>query len=269
MSDITSVEHNDRQAAVLTFSLVSVAVVLLYLDTISSIVSTWQTDAYSHGFVIIPVSVFLVWRKRLVLAQIPISRSSRGVAAVAGLSVLWWISDSLGVQLVSQFSVVGMIPATVFAIFGWYFTREIGFALCFLIFAIPFGEFLIPYLIDFTASFSVDALKLFSIPVFQDGQYFHVPSGSYQVAEACAGLRFFIATLALSVLYAHHLSVEIRKAVLFVGFALCLSILMNGIRATTVVLLLHFTDLDIAAGPDHKFVGWILYGLMMGLLIWV
>jgi len=28
-------------------------------------------------------------------------------------------------------------------------------------------------------------------------------------------------------------------------------------------LLLHYTDLDIAAGPDHEFVGWIVYALVL------
>lgn len=269
MNAVTSERHSETQMALISLTVVLSAVLILYLRTFSSIFATWQTDAYSHGFLILPISAFLVWSKHDVLAEVSISRSKIGIVIAAGMSMLWWLGDNLGVQLVSQFAVVCMIPASVLAVFGREFVKEIRFALGFLIFAVPFGEFLIPYLIDFTAAFAVEALNIFGIPVLRDGPYFQVPTGSYEVAKACAGLRFFVATLAFSVLFGHFLFIGVRKVILFVAFALCLSILMNGIRATSVVLILHFTDFDIAAGPDHEFVGWILYGLMLSLIIWV
>ena len=269
MSDAIFEKLTDKRISVLVFVLVSAAIGLLYRRTIASIVSIWMSDAFAHGFLVFPVSAWLIWRKREALTQLPLSCSSIGVITLVGLSVLWWISDFIGIQVIMQLSVIAMVPAAVLATFGVPVTKEIRFALCYLVFAVPFGEFLIPYLIDFTVSFSVGALNLLGIPVFADGRFFHVPSGSFEVAKACSGLRYVIATVAMTVLYSHFLFSRLLKHVIFVASAIVLSMVANGVRATIIVLLLHYTDLDIAAGQDHKVIGLIVFVLVVIVLILV
>lgn len=262
-------EGTNIRTATTVFAVVVFAAVTLYFETFVSIVKTWSFDGYSHGYFILPICLYLVWLKRGELSGTAVAGSRIAVVALLILSAVWLLADNVGIQVIRQFAAVSMVPMSLLAVFGTSFARPIRFALGYLLFAVPFGEFLIPYLIDFTASFSVEALNLFGIPVFRDGQYFYVPSGSYEVAKACAGLSYIVATLALSVLYAHVLFTSLRKAVIFVAFAVALSIATNGIRATTIVLLLHYTNLDIAAGRDHEFVGWIFYGLMIAVVVWV
>ncbi len=270
---MTASEHiggADRRLAMLLRLAFVAAVPLLYIDTLASIVQIWRSsEAYVHGFLIPFISLALIWHRRDVLASNEPVVSWAGFAWLVALSLLWVASDFAGVQLTRQFAAVAMIPAAVLSIFGAAVFKSIRFALLYLLLAVPFGDFLIPYLIDFTAKFTVDALHLLGIPVFRDGRYFLTPSGAYEVAKACSGLKYFVATFALTTLFSYFLFARVRKRLLFIGFALLLSIIANGIRAVTVVLLLHYTDLDIAAGPDHEFVGWIVYALVLAVLIWV
>ena len=56
---------------------------------------------------------------------------------------------------------------------------------------------------DYTTWFVIVTLNLLSIPVFVDGVYLSIPAGDFHVAEACAGLRFLVATVALGTLMAN------------------------------------------------------------------
>ncbi|MDH5239222.1 MAG: EpsI family protein [Gammaproteobacteria bacterium] len=252
----------------LLFSLIA-AWGALYGETLGSMVGVWRASTtYHHCFLIVPIAVFLAWNARFRLGAVDFRPYWAGVVILLGLSLVWWASVLVGVQTAEHLSAVLVIPALVLAVLGPSAAREVRFPLFYLVFAVPFGEVLLPYLVDFTAGFAVDSLRLLGIPVIQDGRYFQIPTGNYEVAEACGGLKYLVATMALATLYAHVLFSGVMKQALFVGFALSLSILANGVRATLVVLLLHHTDLDIASGKDHEFVGWITFGVMLLVLIW-
>ncbi len=260
----------DRRLTMAFRLAVIAAVPLMYVGTLESIVQIWQSsEAYVHGFLIPLISVALIWQKRKLLSACEPDFSLVGLGWLIALALLWSASDFAGVQLTRQIAAVAMIPAAVLCVFGSQVFRTIRFALLYLLLAVPFGDFLIPHLIDFTARFTVDALHVVGVPVFRDGRYFLTPSGAYEVAKACSGLKYIVTTFALTTLFSYFLFAGIKKRLVFVGFALLLSVFANGLRATTVVLLLHHTDLDIAAGEDHEFVGWIFYTLVVFVLIWV
>jgi exosortase len=120
-----------------------------------------------------------------------------------GLGFSWLLADLAEVQVVRQYAFVLMIPFTVWAVLGTRVARAITFPLVFLIFAVPFGEFLLPPLMQFTADFTVTALQLTGIPVYREGLYFTIPTGSWSVVEACSGLRYLIASITLGSLYAY------------------------------------------------------------------
>ncbi len=251
-----------RVASLVLLSLL--AVFFLYRETLASMVQLWLAiDAYNYCFLIFPISLYLVWQDRSRLLKLPTSRSLRGVILLALFSLCWWLSETVGVQVGSHFFFVMMISAAVLALAGPAITRQIAFPLGYLLFAIPIGELLIPYLIDFTAFFTVGSLRVLGVPVVRNGPFFEVPTGSYEVAKACSGIRFMIVTLAISTLMSHTFFRTVGKRVAFVGLAAALAVVANGIRATTIVLVIHLTDFDISAAPDHAFVGWLTYILLL------
>ena len=88
----------------------------------------------------------------------------------------------------------------VWAILGNQAVSALAFPLFFLLFAVPFGEFLLPALMEQTADVLIFALRLTGIPVYREGQFFTLPSGSWSVVEACSGLRSLTALISLGVL---------------------------------------------------------------------
>jgi exosortase A len=138
-----------------------------------------------------------------------------------------------------------------------------------LLFAVPFGEFLLPPLMEQTADFTVFALRATGIPVYREGLYFTIPSGNWSVVEACSGLRYLIASITLGFLYAYLTYHSIRRRAIFVVVSVIVPIVANWLRAYMIVMIGHLSSMKLAVGVDHLIYGWLFFGLVMLILFWV
>ncbi|MBB5369818.1 exosortase A [Janthinobacterium sp. K2Li3] len=245
------------------------AVLLLYHATFWTMLEIWsRSQTFAHGFLIVPISIWLAWRQRARLAVLPPQASLTGLLLLAGCGLAWLLANAANVQVVEQYAATAMLPACVWAILGWPAVRLLAFPLAYLFLAVPFGEVFIEPLIDFTASFTVAALQLTGIPVFRDGSNFYLPSGSWSVVEACSGLRYLIASLALGALFAHLNCHSRGRRLAVMAAALVVPIIANGVRAYLIVMLGHLSNMRLAVGIDHLVYGWLFFGLVALVLFW-
>lgn len=138
-----------------------------------------------------------------------------------------------------------------------------AFPLGFLLFAVPVGEALIPPLQQVTAWFTVEGLRLTGIPVWWEGLYLSIPAGHFEVAEACSGLRYLMASVALGVLYAYLTYRSPWRRLAFVVLSMVMPIVANGIRAYGIVMIAHLEEMKYATGVDHLIYGWLFFGLVV------
>ncbi|HEX8603379.1 MAG TPA: exosortase A [Pseudoduganella sp.] len=243
---------------------------LAYFGTAASIVSIWErSETFAHGFVIVPITLWLVWRRRAQLALLPVRPCWPALAALLLCGAAWMLAMLGDVLVVRQYAFALMIPLTVLAVFGTAIARALVFPLAFLLFGVPVGEGLIEPLIGITANFTVDALRLTGIPVLREGNNFSIPSGNWSVVEACSGLRYLISSVTLGCLYAYLTYQSTWRRVLFIIVALALPVLANGLRAYMIVMIGHTSEMKYAVGFDHLIYGWVFFGLVMLLLFWV
>jgi EpsI family protein len=174
-----------------------------------------------------------------------------------------------GAGVAQQFGVVLMIPLVVWAILGTAVVRTLAFPLSFLLFAVPFGEFLESPMMEYTADFTVAALRLTGIPVYREGQFFMIPSGSWSVVEACSGLRYLIASLTVGVLYAYLAYRSLARRAIFVALSVIVPIVANWLRAYMIVMIGHVSEMKYAVGFDHLIYGWLFFGVVMLILLWI
>ncbi len=245
------------------------AVIVLYHETIWSMVALWsRSQTFAHGFMIVPISAWLVWRQRRQLASLPQQPSIAAFLVLLGLGAIWLVASVANVQVLAQYAVTAMIAVTAVAILGWQAARSIAFPLAYLLLAVPFGEIFVPPLMDFTARFTVAALQLTGVPVFRENNTFSIPSGNWSVVDACSGLRYVIASLALGALYAHLNYHSTRRRLVFIGVALVLPVFANGVRAYLIVMIGHWSGMRLAVGVDHLIYGWVFFGFVSLLLFW-
>ncbi len=248
---------------------VATAVLLFqFRDALVAMVEVWHnSSSFNHGYAIVPISAYLIWERRAALAKLSPAPSYWGLAVIGAFACAWLVGRFAGILMVQQFAIVGMIQGLFLTVLGWRVAWAMAFPLFYLFFAVPFGYFLVPQLQDITAVIVVWALRLTGMPVFSDGVMISIPSGNFEVAEACSGLRFLIASTALGFLCANLLYRSWIRRAAFLVLALAIPILANGMRAYGIIMLAHYTDSEFATGVDHIIYGWIFFAFVTVILL--
>ena len=258
------------RSALAALVVVLAAMLILYRETALAMVTIWvRSETFTHAFLVPPIVLWLVWRDRARLAALVPRANAWVLLPVAFVALLWLLGELAAVNAVTQFALVALLVLAVPAVLGLRVARAVAFPLAFLFFAVPFGEFLLPLLMQLTADFTVAALRLSGVPVFREGLMFVIPSGSWSVVEACSGVRYLIASFMVGTLYAYLTYRSLRRRLIFMAVALALPLLANWVRAYGIVMLGHLSDNRIATGVDHLIYGWLFFGVVIFLLFMV
>ena len=242
-------------------------ILFLYRDTGAAMVTIWyRSETFAHAFLVPPISLWLIWRQRhLMAAHAPQPMLSMFVPVV-GAAFAWLLGDLVAVNAVTQLALVSLLVLTVPTVLGLPVTRLIIFPLGFLFFAVPIGEFVMPQLMEWTANFTVWALRLSGIPVYREGLQFVIPSGHWSVVEACSGVRYLLASLTVGTLFAYLNYQSTRRRLAFAFVSLVVPVMANWMRAYLIVLLGHLSGNKLAAGVDHLIYGWVFFGVVIMLM---
>ena len=156
------------------------------------------------------------------------------------LSTGWLLAAILDIQEARQLMLLAMFQVVLLVALGPRLVRPLLAPLLFLFFLVPSGAFLVPSLQKITAHISVAGLQLPHIPVFSDGFMIEIPEGTFEVAEACAGLRFLIASIVFGCFFAVVMYRSYFRRSLFILLSIVVPIAANGIRALGIIVLAHF-----------------------------
>ena len=247
-----------------------VGILLVHFDTALSIEAIWRrSDTFAHGYLVVPIAVWLAWRNRDAIVAAPALPWTPALALVALAGALWFVTALADVVVMRQFALAFMLQSAIVAVVGLGVARAIVFPLLFLLFAVPAGDFLVPKMIELTADFTVAALRASGVPVYREANHFIIPSGAWSVVEACSGLRYLIASMMIGLLFAAVRYRSPQRRVAFIAASIVVPLVANWLRAYMIVMLGHLSDNTIAVGVDHLIYGWVFFGIVMGLLFWV
>ncbi|HVJ52755.1 MAG TPA: exosortase A [Aliidongia sp.] len=250
--------------------LLILGILALYHTAAEAAVHVWLiSPTFNHCLLILPTSAYLVWQRRALLRDAAPSLSLPTLLLLLPLTGLWLFGQLVGVLEIEQFAMIAMIEVAILAVLGWPVYRLVLFPALFLFFLIPSGEYLIGPLQRFTTDFIAIGLDLAGIPAYIEGTVIELGNGTFQVAEACAGLRFLIATIVVGVLFAHLYFTRPVKIILFMIACFWVPVIANGFRALGIVLLAHATDNRVAAGADHIIYGWGFSVVILFVLLFV
>ncbi len=241
---------------------------LLFYREVVAAVRTWNgSTAYNHCFLVIPIALYLLWDRRGALAGVP--RQLMPAASQLGvpLAVVWLVSERLGIMEGRQLAAVSFVEVLFLAMLGKRLWWAMAGPLLYLYFLVPFGEFLTPGLQDITTFFIRHGLETLGVPAYIDGYVVEIPQGTFFVAEACAGLRFLVASTAFGCLYALLMYRSPLRRGVFILVSILVPIIANGFRAIGIVYLGYVLGSAEAASADHIFYGWIFFSLVILLLI--
>ena len=246
------------------------AVLIAFNETVSSIVAIWiRSETFAHGFLIVPLSLWLAWRMRDRFADLTVRPAPWALLLVAGAGTGWLFANSVDVLVVQQLALVSLLICGIWAIAGTAVVRCYAFPLGFLFLAVPMGENLIPPLMVFTADTTEFLVRATGVPIYREGMYLYLPTGTWSVIEACSGVRYLIASITLGLFYAHLTYHSLWRQAAFMVVAIILPILANSARAYVLVMVGHLSDMRYGIGADHLLFGWVFFGAVMLLMFWI
>ncbi len=255
---------------IVQFALLLIALCAAYWSTLTNLIDIWYlTTTYNHGFIVAPASIYLVWRRRAELSSAEPENNLSALLPLFGCGVVSLIGEVSGVNLARHVGFVGALMCLFPLSFGWALTRRFIFPILFLAFMIPVGDFLIAPLQVLTADVSVWMIQMTGVPVYREGLMIELSSGLWEVAEACAGVRFLIANIFVATIFAYLSYDKAWKWALFFVLAVAIPVGANCVRAYGIMMLAHVSDNAIAVGVDHLVYGWVFFSLVMLLMLWV
>jgi exosortase A len=241
---------------------------LLFNREVVVAVQTWDAStAYNHCFLVIPIAVYLFWDRRQDLVGIPATPLPVALLLGLPLAAMWLVSERLGIMEGRQLVVISFVEVLFLAVLGKRLWWAMAGPLLYLYFLAPFGEFLTPELQDVTTWFIRHGLDILGIPAFIDGYVIEIPQGTFFVAEACAGLRFLIASIAFGCLYALLMYRSPVRRGIFILVSIIVPIIANGFRGIGIVYLGYLLGSAQAAAADHIIYGWLFFSAVILILI--
>ena len=243
-------------------------ILLLFFRDVADMATIWWTSStFTHCLFILPLVGWLIWQRRSEVALLTPRIWAPGLVLVGAAGFGWILGEAAGVSLIRHVSLVVMLQATVITLLGPTVARGLMFPLFYLFFLVPFGEELVPPLQTVTAKLCMIFLGWAGIPAHIEGVFISTPTGYFEVAEACAGVKFLVAMVAYGALVANVCFQSWWRRIAFMALVLVVPILANGIRAYGTIHISALTSNDFAEGFDHVLYGWFFFGLVMAIVM--
>jgi len=237
---------------------------MVYLPCFYELTKSWITNPdYSHGFLVLPISIYLVWMKKKKITA-PKQHDAKTGMVLVTIGLALHILGTYGrIISVSNLSLLVTLSGILLAILGRENTKKLLFPTFFLIFMFPVPE---SFYVRATGSLkllvtgiSAGVLDLTGIPVLREGNILHFANTSLRVVEACSGIRSIISYSMLGVLFMYMLEKGIMRKLILAVSVFILALLVNILRVCGTGVLSHFFGGGIAQGFFHEFSGLILF----------
>jgi len=265
-----SLSAHGRTASWIALFATWLSILFAFREHVLLVVESWEKmPSHAHGYVVVLVVAYFLWKKRPFVDTVPFSPSLIGLCAFLTAALAALLGELVSAASVVQFSVIFLIITAAWAILGYEAFKTLYGPLAFLFFTISFGQDVLPILMDWTADATVMALRASGIPVFQQDRHFVIPSGNWSVIEACSGIRYLFTAFFVGTIYAYITYHNWLKRVGFVAAMLSIALLANWLRAYTIVLIAHLTNNEWGLGLSHLTFGWIIFGVVVFTAFWI
>jgi exosortase len=268
--------RNMSQSTVRRFALPSLAFVVFLLLTWPVWRWLWNewmgNDYYSHGVLIVPVSLFLAvqrFRHDPELSRGSISGSNYGLMLLGAALVLYLYFVSNRAYYAAAFAMIGLIAGLVWTIAGPLVLRKLAFPIGFLAFMVPLPiiERTTYPLAIFTGVCSTGMASILGLDLTVNGNAVSLPNADLVIGAQCSGINSMISLTALAALAAYLLAGPLVGRLALVLMAVPLAMLGNILRVASLLFVADAFGADAAFTFYHNYSGPIFFIVSLGLLL--
>jgi exosortase len=255
-----------RISAFWQVALVYGAVFVIYFPASNLLFEAWQYQSgYSHGWLVLGLSVWLVARKLGCSNAMFSERTPIWVVSLALASAIGWLLGYLSAtQSVQLLALLGLLFVTANAAFGSPARARFLVPVGILIFALPVWDVVLPFLRELTILVTDYWLSVFGWTAFVIGDVVHVRAGSFLIEEGCSGLHFFVVGLLIAMLMAHLYQLNAGRSAMLLVFSAFMALLANWVRVFLIIVAGDLYGMQhFLIRVDHYFFGWLVFALAM------
>jgi exosortase len=265
------VTKSNRRGAV-GAALIAAAIAVAYGPVLAKLVRQWLDDPNaSHGLLVVPLVVYLVWAARNRWRATTLRPSLAGLVTVAA-SLGLYAAGILGAELyLSRISLVGVLAGSTLFVYGWGHLRLITFPLALLALSVPLPAIIlnqITFPLQLLASrVGETVIAAAGVPVLREGNVLVLADTTLEVAEACSGIRSLVSLVTLAVVAAYFRGGTRTGGIVLVMLAVPIAVIANAARVAGTGLAAHFWGPGAAEGFFHTFSGWLVFVVAAALLV--
>lgn len=253
------------------------ALAYIFFDGMIRMEGRWANqEEYSHGYMIPIVALFLLWQKFPLLENTPKTGHWLAIPLMLAALAGWALGELSALFIITHYSFLLALFALAIAVLGWKGVLIAWAAFAYLVFMIPFPDFIYEGLSAklqlISSVIGVWVVRLFGISVHLEGNVIDLGSYQLQVAEACSGLRYLFPLMSFGFLIAYVYRGPLwHKWVIFIS-TIPITVLMNSFRIGVIGITVEHWGIEMAEGFLHDFEGWIVFMACLAVLffeIWL
>jgi exosortase len=273
-STVQPVEPVESEASRIPWAPIALCSALLllgYLPVFLRLIKVWSDDEdMGHGFLVIPVALYIIWLRREDWVHLPAKWDWLGLALILAATGQLVVA-TLGAEFfLARSAFILSLGGILLFVGGWPLLKQFLFPIAILVFMIPIPEIIynqITFPLQMFASQVAErALDLLGVPVYREGNILELPSQRLSVVEACSGIRSLLSLSFLSLAYGFFS--EKRTWMRWVLFLMTVPIaVVTNAGPVTATGLVSEYDPKLAQGIFHTMEGMVSWGVAMVLLV--
>ena len=247
------------------------AVALLYWPSaiaVNRLWTDWPGETYTHGYLVLLLSLWLLVRDRERLAATSIRSEPLALIPLALMSVVWVWFWRAAIQEPQLLLLPLILYAALLSAFGRRLARAVAFPIAVLYFALPLWGDINGIVQALSAKVTGALIWMTGIPAYMDGDFVRLPTGSIEIARSCSGLHELIVGLALAAIYGKLSGEPWRRRLQWLGLMGALSLMVNWVRIFTVVIAAYESDMTSSLVKHHYWLGWWLFAFVFAAFLW-
>lgn len=249
--------------------LTALAFALLFAQPFANTADTWWSDPEAgHGLLLVPLALFLAWRRGLDPSAMP--NPAAGLTILGLAVVVRYMAALAADPFLSRSAMFVALGALVIYAWGWRQVVSWWLPAALLALSVPLpdailGSLALPLQLK-ASSLGATLLSWRGLPVHLDGNVIRLPGHDLFVTEACSGLRSLTALLSIGVLLGGVLLRSPWARLGVIALAIPVAVIVNGVRVFITGFLVAFVDPSLADGFTHITEGWLLFLVAFAIL---
>lgn len=229
---------------------------------IGTIVQAYKGTGFDyHGFLVLPLSIWLIQQQASLLKRSQYSYSAYGILAILLCSVLWIFARISELQSLEQIALISFLPAIILTSWGTKVCKIILLPLLCLFLLLPFGSQIITELQSIFAWLLVESLAIFKLAVYWEAKQINIGEQNLDLSNLFSAFRYIGLGLVFGFAYAACLSKTFFKRVIIASCFLLLPIVALLFSIYTIIGLNTVFDLRLLTTTNFKVISWISFSL--------